>query len=1811
MKVKRWAFTLLLVLAMLVTTPGFSLVFAADGAATARVDVSIAEGESADVVVILKSVDVTGVKAASVASTLKAGAARAQAAVADLVTASGGKVVNSFWINNSVLARVDAATLEKLARTPGVERIVPNFKLYALDDGAQAAAAAPGKASPYGPTPELTMIGAPMAWYDYGVTGGGVKVAVLDTGVDPLHPDLAGKIGAFQEFDGSGFPIVSPPHDSDIHGTHVSGTIAGGSASGMDIGVAPGALLWEGLVLPEGSGTWTQVMAGMQWAIDEGVDVVNMSFGPPGGGYIDVLIPPVRAMAAAGIVPVGAIGNDGPGYTGSPGNILESWGIGAVDSSGTVASFSGGEVVDKSWFDSPPPEWPPSYVKPDLSAPGVDVYSSIPGGGWGYLSGTSMATPHVAGAAALMIEYWRVYLDAAAYNPVGLLFDALKNTAEDRGDPGLDTRYGWGLINVHSAIGALGGGPAAPNIYVNPGWPDTVVIGPDDPNTYSYTLGIGNSGDADLEYWFWVDWMGGPSDWLWTSYGGGVTPPASESFFDVFFNAFYAYGGATATALPPGDYYADLVIESNDPDTPSLRLQAHLQVGWGVAPSIWVSPEFLMINVERGSEAAANVTIGNEGSADLLWNISDRFAMGGAASASALPEPQGSDKPREWTANKAASDGASALMRPAGGKKFEGDQLLIGISDYGELDWADPVPPGPGSSWGIGHGFEYKPARPDSDYRDWIPGTAESLAQGWHGEGYVVYYDGMTSYSYPDGTWGIQPVGRETIVDNPDEAKHRVNVRTDDNRLKISHTFKLDKHGRSVILTTEITNAGGSFIGDLRYKRVFDWDANAGPGDDINWMFDPDYYLISTVDPPSGAYADGQYYAYGTAALGDSWPMVYDWDLNAWDDWWTIDHGWDWRQNGPEDPLDGDWNGALYFALGSLAPGERKVVSLIYTVGQGESAEEAYDDLLSNLGTVGGDVPWLSESPTEGTVGPGGAWDTTVTVDARGLSLGSYFAQLVIRSNDPGRPRVTIPVQVNVMPRTRWMIDDPEDVQGDPKVDIDKVGVQLTRDSAMFLTTFYGNLPGDVPLVSIMMMDVDEDVGTGYTGPMANDIGADYMAFGFVYPGTGGASLSAIKSADLSAYAKLLPGLDVAAIKNGMLRSAADGASGELFLFIWVEGTGPGGRGAWLPVMTSYTIGLNDSTMFQFLWLVTMVDDGSMKVVQSAGDIWDIFDTAPDRGHGSTIPASDLSVSGLSAVTVEVGEPEFLTGQTVLVSAVLGNEGDDIERDLWLNFEVYPILESVPTEPGEPGYPEPTLTLLDPIPLGSVLVEQINPGETVELGTTWTPELVADPRPEGDPDRSPDGYLHDYLLKASVEALPRETEVTNNADTLQVRVDVGYEVGLSDLYVSDTLPGGAGAADAVDTVYTGLGYWIQATVTNNGTLDIYGYNVVFYVDGEEVGSYYVEELLSGDSATAWTEWWPAAPGSNVPVEAVGDSFTGELNYEDNAAGTTVDVVSGIDVAVTSLTITPAGGTYNYADLLTFTAHVVNQGQVPLYDVLVSFFVAGVPIEPEGARAAATIAELAPGAFEDVAVLWGADILGIGLQGQASIEPLEGEADTADNSARSTLFRVNGQDVGISNIRVMPPTGLPGPKKGKLSYVKVTVNNYGTTTMSFKVRLLQVSPPGPSGPLPIGTPQTVTSLLPGRSMVKSFSWTPGVYGSVVLRAELGTTAATWTPLPSPPDINPDNNVREQGVMVAASVTDVAVTGVDLAKTPLAGTVSKVKVAVANEGNERASFTVELYADGTLVKSTRVNNMASYSSKVLNFNWKPAAMGDYTL
>jgi subtilisin family serine protease len=360
---------------------------------------------------------------------------------------------------NALAVVVPAEQVGRLHAIPGVARVYPSIRYRARLDRS------PG------------LIGAPELWNGATPgTGNGIKIGVLDDGIDQSHPffdpgGLAMPAGfpkgnrsftTAKVIAARAFPPASPawrhaakPFDPQLseHGTHVAGIAAGnrvvppGRAAAS--GVAPGAYLgnYKVLTIPTASGVGLdgnspEIAAGIEAAVRDGMDVINLSLGEPEiEPSRDLVVQAINAAAEAGVVPTIAAGNDfsefGFGSIGSPGSAARAITAGAVNggrsrSPGTMTGFSSSGPTPISL-----------QLKPDVTAPGGEILSSVPEreGAWAVFSGTSMASPHVAGAAALLRQRHPSWT-------VAQVKSALVQTADPLSDPSPTTRQGGGLVDL-------------------------------------------------------------------------------------------------------------------------------------------------------------------------------------------------------------------------------------------------------------------------------------------------------------------------------------------------------------------------------------------------------------------------------------------------------------------------------------------------------------------------------------------------------------------------------------------------------------------------------------------------------------------------------------------------------------------------------------------------------------------------------------------------------------------------------------------------------------------------------------------------------------------------------------------------------------------------------------------------------------------------------------------------------------------------------------------------------------------------------------------------------------------------------------------------------------------------------------------------------------------------------------------------------------------------------------------------------------------------------------------------------------------
>ena len=333
-----------------------------------------------------------------------------------LIESVGGRVKASYRIIPALAANLPEKAVAALRRNPNVAYVEGDAKMQALEDDL-----------PWG----IDRVDAEVVWGGVqgatsltaeSVTGEGVKVAIIDSGIDAAHIDLAGNYAG-----GVNCITGGSAADDNGHGTHCAGTVAAMDNALGVIGVAPKVRLYAVKVLDSsGSGYYSDFIEGLQWAVDNGMQVASMSL----GGTTDSISLRLACDAAyaGNVLVVAAAGNSGSGTdtVAYPAKYDSVIAVAATDSADNRAYFS---------------STGPSI---ELAAPGVGIVSTVPGGSWASKSGTSMACPHVTGVAALIIH--------GGVTAAASVRQVLQSTATDLGAAGRDPSFGFGLVNAAAAV---------------------------------------------------------------------------------------------------------------------------------------------------------------------------------------------------------------------------------------------------------------------------------------------------------------------------------------------------------------------------------------------------------------------------------------------------------------------------------------------------------------------------------------------------------------------------------------------------------------------------------------------------------------------------------------------------------------------------------------------------------------------------------------------------------------------------------------------------------------------------------------------------------------------------------------------------------------------------------------------------------------------------------------------------------------------------------------------------------------------------------------------------------------------------------------------------------------------------------------------------------------------------------------------------------------------------------------------------------------------------------------------------------------
>jgi subtilisin family serine protease len=416
--------------------------------------------------------------------------ARVLGILADAALVGHARDIQPLWIGNVVGAELTRAEIERVAALPEVSHVNWNPPRSVLL-GPPATPSPPRLSLVEQLAPAslfddaeiecgVELMRAPEVWDELGVTGEGAVVAVIDTGVCWTHSDIVQQIwvNPGEDLDGDGVVFDSDdengvdddgngfvddligwnfdhgnntPEDTNSHGSHCAGTVAGDGTAGFQAGMAPDAKIMVvrvGVTFADEVDVWN----GMQYAAENGADSISMSLGWPHNQDPDRATWRTNCENTIdlGTAMVIAAGNEGdgnePDNVRTPGDVPRVITVGAVDCSDNVASFSSRGPV--TWQDVPPwndHPYPPGLIKPDVAAPGVSTRSHNICDGYSNKSGTSMATPHVAGAVALMVAQ----NPALEHDDLKLL---LEDTAVDLGEPGKDNVYGTGRVDAYEAV---------------------------------------------------------------------------------------------------------------------------------------------------------------------------------------------------------------------------------------------------------------------------------------------------------------------------------------------------------------------------------------------------------------------------------------------------------------------------------------------------------------------------------------------------------------------------------------------------------------------------------------------------------------------------------------------------------------------------------------------------------------------------------------------------------------------------------------------------------------------------------------------------------------------------------------------------------------------------------------------------------------------------------------------------------------------------------------------------------------------------------------------------------------------------------------------------------------------------------------------------------------------------------------------------------------------------------------------------------------------------------------------------------------
>ena len=918
---------------------------------------------------------------------------------------------DAMWIVNAVLVRGGDSEVLELARNRPEVATIRAPQEYELPEPIDE----PDRrttAIEWG----IADIRADQVWSQFGVRGEGVVVANIDTGVQFDHPALVNQYrgnlggGAFDHdynwWDPQGDNCATVPCDTDGHGTHTMGTMVGDDGTGNQIGVAPGARWMAANGCPFGSCPDFDLLESGQFVMaptdlsgqnprpDLRAHVVNNSWGSSNGPFEDPFFTGVvDAWTAAGMFGVFANGNAGPSCdsSGSPGDYSGAYSVGAHAIDGTIADFSS---------RGPAGEPGAEYVKPDVSAPGADVRSALPGDSYGNLSGTSMAAPHQSGTVALMwaaaptvvgdIAGTRQIVDDSAVDVDDLTcggtaddnnvhgegrLDALAAvdqtprgpsgslqgtvTEVSTGAPlagatvtavvegrarttrtGLDGTYRFGAVPVgpvEVTAEAFGYRPATESAEIVEGQTTTV----DFALTALPTLG-GTVTDAN---------DGAPVAGATVTATSGDDTRTATTGADGTYVMFLELGTWSVTVEADG-YATETREVVVDEEGEAVTLDVELTSGRAEVEPPWVETTML-----ADTERTFDLSLANTGTGPLAW---EAFERGGGRVEGEL----------EW------------LDRPERAVTVAGDRNAVagnGRARPSAARWA-PAAPAPQQANVLVYADDiFHPA----------PSTYVDQALQRLGMGYTAFYDanfGGFEAALAEGGWDIVIFANDNWSP-PTSTFDALDAYVAGGGKLVAHSWQVGAQESHPLWA----RMGADFV-----------ESDVDPPDPVHW-WEPDHALFTDPEtvPELLSLTGSRYGTYGQHVVA----------LEGFE------------------ALGGYTEAPESNRAGLVLGNENRTLFRGFLDGQNDAdldADGTPDGLELWVNTVIGieqgffvDVPWLDVAPDAGTLEPGATEDLTLSIDTTGLEPGVYSASVVIDTDAPRGGRLSVPVRLVVTPYLR------------------------------------------------------------------------------------------------------------------------------------------------------------------------------------------------------------------------------------------------------------------------------------------------------------------------------------------------------------------------------------------------------------------------------------------------------------------------------------------------------------------------------------------------------------------------------------------------------------------------------------------------------------------------------------------------------------------------------------------------------------------------------------------------------------------------